>query len=117
MVPFFERAGRVTLREPRLRVESTVCAWPQTGRRTVYNYHVHPREPAPRMGRATVFRPLPVLLATSDPGDPTCGAPKPVLRLGAAMAESGHEVDYRFADDVPARPRDHRVLDVNFLRW
>jgi glycosyltransferase involved in cell wall biosynthesis len=57
---------------------------------------------------------LRVLLADAHLRDPTLGAPKLVLRLGAGLEELGHEVDYLFADDVPAWLRERRVLYASF---
>ena len=71
-------------------------------------------EKAPRTGLKAVSQRLRVLLATAHPRDLTLGSPKYVLRLGSALEELGHKVDYLFVEDVPNWLRDRRLLYGSF---
>ncbi len=55
-----------------------------------------------------------ILFAQPYPRDVTLGSPKHFLRLGAALAELGHEVDYVFLSDLPAALRRQRLLYLTF---
>lgn len=55
-----------------------------------------------------------VMLAQPYPRDITLGSPKLFLRLGGALAEMGHDVDYVFLSDLPASWRRQRLLYLTF---
>ena len=51
-----------------------------------------------------------VLMTVSHPRDATLGSPKCILRMGAALSERGHEVDFLFLDALPRAIRDRPRL-------
>ena len=57
-----------------------------------------------------------VLFAQPYPRDVTLGSPKLFLRLGAALSELGHDVDYVFLSDLPAPLRRQRLLPPRLRR-
>jgi glycosyltransferase involved in cell wall biosynthesis len=57
---------------------------------------------------------LRVLFAAPHPRDVTLGSPKLLLRIGEGLQARGHEVQYLFVSDLPARLRVRRLLYLTF---
>jgi glycosyltransferase involved in cell wall biosynthesis len=55
-----------------------------------------------------------LLFAQPHPRDVTLGSPKHFLRLGEGLEARGHEVEYLFVTDLPARWRQRRLLYLTF---